>query len=48
MIDCGIDGLSRGNKSEDIASGEAVITFVPIHQSPDIRPTQLIDWVKTW
>ena len=32
MIECGIDGLSKGDKSEGIASGEAVITFVPIHR----------------
>ena len=43
MIECGIDGLSRGDKSEGIASGEAVLTFFPIHQSPDTRSSQLID-----
>ena len=48
MIECGIDGLSRGDKSEGIASGEEVITFVPIHQRPDVRSTNLVDWVKTW
>ena len=48
MIASGIDGLSRGDKSEGIAKGDSIINFIPIHQSPLERSKGLSDWVKSW
>lgn len=48
MIECGVDGLSRGDKGEGIARGIPVIDFVPIHLSPMERSSQLENWIYTW
>jgi hypothetical protein len=46
MIECGIDGLSRGDKLEGIASGTPMITYIPIHLSPIERSPLLKEWLK--
>jgi hypothetical protein len=48
MIECGIDGLSRGDKLEGIAKGDKMTSFIPIHLSPMERSPKLLDWVKSW
>ena len=45
MIQAGIDGLSRGDKSEGIARGMSVLEFVPIHKDPFYRSPSLRDWI---
>ena len=34
MIECGVDGLSQGDKSEGIMQVLDLLTFLPIHKSP--------------
>ena len=48
MIASGIDGLSRGDKSEGIARGVSVLNFIPIHQSPIERSIKVLDWITSW
>ena len=48
MIECGIDGLSRGDKSEGIARGVPVLNFIPIHLSPVQRSPGILPWIKSW
>ena len=48
MIECGIDGLSRGDKTEGIARGISVLKFIPIHLSPCERSPQILDWTNSW
>ena len=48
MIASGIDGLSRGDKTEGIARGISVLNFIPIHQTPIQRSAKLLDWVSSW
>ena len=46
MISCGVDGLSRGDKSEGIATGMSVLKFIPIHLSAAERSPGVLDWIK--
>ena len=48
MIECGIDGLSRGDKLEGVMKGEELLSFVPIHKSPLERNAQVFDWINSW
>ena len=48
MIASGIDGLSRGDKSEGIARGASVLNYIPIHQSPIERSNEVLSWVTSW
>ena len=48
MIESGVDGLSRGDKSEGIAKGIGVLKFVPIHLNPVERSPGILDWIKEW
>ena len=48
MIECGVDGLSRGDKSEGIAKGVGVLTFVPIHLNAVERSPRVLDWILEW
>ena len=48
MIASGIDGLSRGDKTEGIARGVSVLNFIPIHQSPIQRSPKLLEWISHW
>jgi hypothetical protein len=47
MIESGIDGLSRGDKSEGIAKGISTLKFVPIHLNGMERSPKLLDWIKS-
>ena len=48
MIENGIEGLSRGDKTEGILQGANILKFVPLHLSPVQRSPQVKDWVKSW
>ena len=48
MIECGVDGLSRGDKSEGIMQGVDLLTFLPLHKSPFERSPGLRSWIQTW
>ena len=48
MISCGVDRLSRGDKSEGIARGILVLKFIPIHLSAAERSPKVLDWIKGW
>ena len=48
MIECGIDGLSRGDKSEGISLGEDLLSFIPIHLKPFERSPKLLTWTFSW
>ena len=48
MISCGVDGLSRGDKSEGIARGISVLKFIPIHLTAAERSPRVLDWIKGW
>jgi hypothetical protein len=46
MIESGIDGLSRGDKSEGFAKGESILTHIPIHLKPTERSEMLRPWLE--
>ena len=48
MIECGVDGISHGDKSEGIAKGVDVLTFVPIHLNAVERSPRVLDWILEW
>ena len=48
MIECGVDGLSRGDKAEGITQGRSILEYIPIHLSPIERSPMVLDWVKSW
>jgi hypothetical protein len=48
MIWQGTDGLSRGDSSAGVMTGDSVLSFVPLHLSATDRSTSLIGWVREW
>jgi hypothetical protein len=44
MIDQGSDGLSRGSLSEGVMRGEAMISFIPLHQNAFEQNQELRTW----
>ena len=48
MIECGVDGLSRGDKTEGIAGGMDIYDFIPIHLSPRERSSGISAWIESW
>ena len=46
MIKQGTDGLSRGDHSEGVMTGQPMITFVPLHLSALTRSSCLKTWVS--
>jgi len=48
LKECGVDGLSRGDKSEGISQGYDLLSFLPIHKSPFERSPGLRSWIHTW
>ena len=46
MIACGVDGLSRGDHSSGVMQGEALETFVPIHETALERSPALLAWLE--
>jgi hypothetical protein len=48
MIECGVDGLSRGDKAKGITQGHSILEYIPIHLSPIERSLMVLDWVKSW
>jgi len=47
MIATGIDGLSRGDKSEGIMNGLDIRSFIPLHLRPTERCDHLRDWIES-
>ncbi|GFH53884.1 hypothetical protein CTEN210_10360 [Chaetoceros tenuissimus] len=48
MIAQGADGLSRGALTEGVMKGEAMKSFVPLHQSALDRDPALEPWLRDW
>ena len=48
MISQSTDGLSRGNLVEGVMKGDAISSFVPIHQCGLSRSSQLKPWLLSW
>ena len=48
MIAQGADGLSRGALTEGVMKGEAMKSFVPLHQSALERDPALEPWLRDW
>eukprot|EP00978_Attheya_sp_CCMP212_P016480 scaffold43205_cov34-Attheya_sp.AAC.2 len=45
MIAQGTDGLSRGNIGEGVMAGEAMSSFVPLHQTAIEREPKVLEWI---
>jgi hypothetical protein len=48
MIAQGADGLSRGALTEGVMKGEAMRSFIPLHQSALDRDPNLRPWLRDW
>lgn len=48
MIAQGADGLSRGALTEGVMKGEAMRSFIPLHQSALDRDRNLGPWIRDW
>jgi hypothetical protein len=48
MIYCGIDGLSRSDYNEGIASGKSLENYMDLDKTALDRAPELADWVKSW
>ena len=48
MIECGVDGLSRGVTNEGVMKGTPMIHYLPMHRSRIERSDGLLSWIKTW
>ena len=44
----GTDGFSRGNLKEGIATGLAMLSFIPLHLSAVDRSPSLVGWINSW
>ena len=45
MINQGTDGLSRGDKTSGVMSGESMLSFVPLHLTAIDRSVSLKNWL---
>ncbi len=48
MIAQGTNGLSRGDYTEGVMSGESMLAHVPLHASALTRQPSISQWVRTW
>lgn len=48
MIECGIDGLLRWEKSEGVSLGDDLLNVIPIQLSPCDRSPRLLSWIYSW
>jgi hypothetical protein len=48
MIECGIDGLSRGITTEGIMQQKHIMSFVPLHKNVFERSTAMATWMNEW
>lgn len=48
MIGQGSDGLSQGNLTEGIMTGESMMSFAPLARSSLEREPELEAWIKSW
>jgi len=48
MIAQGTDGLSRGDLTEGVMTGESMLNHVPLHRSALERQSALLPWLRSW
>jgi hypothetical protein len=48
MIAQGTDEVSRGYLALGIMAGEAMCSFIPIHQTASEHSPKLVEWIKDW
>jgi len=48
MIECGVDGLSRGDTKEGIMGGTNILHFIPLSLTSVERSPTLLTWINTW
>jgi hypothetical protein len=48
MIMQGTDGLSRGDFSSGVLSGQHMLEFIPLHLAAPIRSDLVLPWVHSW
>jgi hypothetical protein len=48
MIAQGTDGLSRGDVTEGVLSGQAMLSFIPLHMSAIERHPPILEWIRDW
>lgn len=48
MIECGVDGLSRGMANEGVMKGDPMVYFLPVHIYAIDRSDGMLSLIKTW
>ena len=48
MIKSGVNGLSRGDTSEEIVQETPLISFILVYLPADNRSKNLIPWIRSW
>ena len=48
MIECGVDGLSRGMTNEGVMQGTPMLHYLQMHKTVLERSDGLLPWIKTW
>jgi hypothetical protein len=48
MMAQGTDGISRGNLKEGVASGQSMLSFIPLHLNALERQPNLKAWISEW
>jgi hypothetical protein len=48
MIEQGSDGLSRGNLTKGVMTGQSMLSYVPLGQTALEREPGLEKWIKSW
>jgi hypothetical protein len=48
MMAQGTDGVSRGHLKEGVSTGEAMMSFIPLHLTAFQRSSTLKEWIQSW
>ena len=48
MIECGVDGLSRGMTNKGVMQGIPMLHYLPMHMLAIERSDGLLPWIRTW
>ena len=48
MIECGIDGLSRGITTEGVMQSNHIMSYVPLHLNAFERSAEMVTWFERW
>jgi hypothetical protein len=48
MIGQGSDGLSRGNLTEGVMTGQSMLSYVPLGKTALERTPSLLTWIRSW